>query len=223
MRFGNIIRIMVGAALATKLFVGEAAYAQETYQQPDKKDKVELNLGYNALEVAVTDKADVRTRALTNVDATIGDRLTVGYHGLNEMDNADPSLYYGRHVITAAPKDSQTSAAAVVKTDSAGVFDKKVGIRNTSLPEMLGSYGFIEVTANGDATNLTAFYGREVGPIIIEGYQDVDVPFKGKVSSYSELILTKSLDGKLSVFGRAEIPNNNPKETKGMIGFVFPF
>ncbi|MBI4440211.1 hypothetical protein HY638_04535 [Candidatus Woesearchaeota archaeon] len=222
MRFRNTKRIIVGAALAANL-IAEPAHAQENYQQPHDNGRVELNLGYNALEVAVTDKADVRTRALTNVDATIADRLTVGYHGLNEIDNVDPNSYYGRHVITVSPKGPLISAAAVMKTDAKGVFDKKVGIRNTSLPELLGGYGFIDVTANGEGANATAFYGRDVGPITIEGYQDVDIPYGGKVSSYSELILTKSVDGKLSIFGRAEIPNNQPGKTKGMIGLIFSF
>ena len=124
--------------------------------------KLEIKTGYNALETAVTHETDARHRLWTDVEAIIGD-LTVKENGMNQITNADPDTHYGRNVLVAGKEDLGTYLCTVVKTAADKVIDVKAGIRNTSIIEMIGGYGYIDITGEKDAVNITLWYLKDFG------------------------------------------------------------
>lgn len=211
MTIKNLIKkVITYATVIATLYSG--AIAQE-------KNKT-INFGYNALETALTKDKDVRNRFLSNLDAKLGD-LKVGYWGLNEVNNTDKNTYFGRNVFMIGNKNLNTQGVAVIKADKEGIFDTKLGIRNSSLVEKLRGYGFVDITTNRDAANITGFYGKELPKgISLELYQDIEIPFKDKLFPYIELQINKYLGKNLSAFGRAEIADFDVGKSTYMVGIT---
>ena len=200
MSIKSFIKKMIASAVVIAALYGAFVKAEE-------QKKAEINLRYNALETLVTEDGDVRYRLLSNVDFNIDD-FRVGYSGLNEANNLDEDTYFGRHALLLSKEDSGTSLAAVIKTTKDGAIDKKIGIRNTSLVNKLGGYGRIDAVADGDAANLTAFYGRPFGRgFSAELYHSLEIPFEGKPGHYTEVQVNKDISAWLSLVGRVEIRN----------------
>ncbi|MFH1849849.1 MAG: hypothetical protein ABH879_06720 [archaeon] len=182
--------------------------------------EADMELGHNALETARIKDSGIRTRAVSNVsvDGRLG---SVGYWGMNELTNLDTDTYFGRHVGTAGKNDARYRAAVVAKAIRDGVIDTKVGVRDTGLMEKLGGYGWLDFVADKSALNVTGFFGKPL-PYGLSGslYQDVELPFKGKPTAYTEMQIETPLNERISAFGRAEIPGMNPGNGSYIVGIV---
>ena len=209
----GIKKSITGAALVATLYTAPAI----------AKEKPKLNLGFNALETALTQIGDVRSRLYTNLSLTIGDAY-LGFHGMNETNNLFKGYYFGRQTLIAGKKDSGTKGIVVIKIDKQGIFDKKIGIRNTSLVEKLGGYGFIDLTADKDSANITAFYGKPIAKgTTFEILQAAELPFKGKPGYYTEALINKDVYKKLYAFCRAEMIDFDPEKVTIMGGLAVKF
>ncbi len=183
-------------------------------------EEQKVNWGFNALETAITNDENVRTRALTNVDALLGDSFEIGYHGLNEVENLEGDSYFGIHDFTIGMKDWPVDGVLNVKTDSFGIFDRKVGLRNESLMEMLGGYGYLEALADQDSANLTVFYGKPFeNGLSLELYHSMDFTQDGNFN-YSEVQLNKDLTKNWSLFGRIELPDFDFDGARYLVGIT---
>lgn len=203
-------KALVGGALIASLYLPGLA----------KDKKPELTLGYTALETAITQEGDVRSRLLTSMSFSIAG-IEVGIGGLNELTSLKPSTYFGRNVLTLGPKGASTKALAVLKIDSQGIFDAKYGIRSIGIPEMLGGYGFLDIAVDKDAVSTAMFYGKPLGKGFgVEMLQDFEIPFKGQVFPYTEIQINKDLGDKLMAFARAEIPDFKPAQGIYMAGIA---
>ena len=235
----NIIKSIKNAALAAVMYATLAtgcatkpvefealgAAPQPVVEQVEEKQPSRIKLGYNALEIAATDEGDVRTRLLTNIDFLVGP-VEIGYHPLNEMDNLDTDTYFGNHRFTLGHKDIGTKLEVRVKANSHGATDEKIGVRDYSLVEATGGYGYLESTANKDGANITLFYGRNLGKgFSAEFLQVVDVPFDNgkKTNYYNELQLNMSLGKHFALFGRIEMPGFDVDKNRYLVGGTFKF
>jgi hypothetical protein len=186
----------------------------------DKKNKIELKSDFVSIENALTSAGNMRTRLLANGMISYHS-AKLGYDFLDDTENLSPSnFYYGRNELNLSKEDSNNGLCAVVKADQDGIFDVKYGIKNTSIPEKLGTdYGWIEALLNKDAANVTFFVGKDLAKgLSIEMYNDTEIPFGNKVSNYTELQLNKKIIKHLDAYARAEIANGNMKEGVYMIG-----
>ena len=208
-------------ALLASLLAGSVNVAA---QAPAQTKPVEL--GYNALEVLGTTQGDARVRGLTNVDFSLGE-IKPGFHGLNELTfkQGERTLdtYFGRNVLTLGIGDSKIVPAAVLKIDKTGVFDAKYGIRNTTLPEALGGYGFLDIVFNKDGANATAFYGKEAGRFTIEALESLETPYKGRRAFYSEIQPYLKLGRGYSLTARAEVDGKDFRKGRYLFGGVKKF
>ncbi len=177
-----------------------------------------LNLGYNAVEAAVTSNEDVRTRLLTNADLNLG-QVQIGYHALNEMNNFNGDTYFGRNAFTAGEKSKPVKFVSVVKTNGKGIIDAKAGLRVAKMP---GGYGYVDLTFDTNSTNMTLFYGRPFGKNSFELVQTAEFGTE-KPSYYTEPQVNFSLGKHLAVFGRAEIPGFRLDNAKYLAGIAVVF
>ena len=208
-------------ALLASLLAGSVNVAA---QAPAQTKPVEL--GYNAVEALGTTQGDARIRDLTNVDFSLGE-IKPGFHGLNELTfkQGERTLdtYFGRNVLTLGIGDSKIVPAAVLKIDKTGVFDAKYGIRNTTLPEALGGYGFLDIVFNKDGANATAFYGIEAGRFSIEALGSLEMPYKGRRAFYTEIQPYLKLGKGLSLTARAEVDGKDFRKGRYLFGGVKKF
>lgn len=196
------------------------ALATSLYAPISQAQTIEINPGYNALEVAVTADQDLRTRLLTNVDIEI-DNVTMGYHGLNEMSNLDIDTYFGKHVFTAGAKDYGTKLAGIFKTVNGDIIDEKIGLRNTDFVAKLGGYGSIDAVIDNNSANLTAFFGESLGNgLSAELYLATEIPFNAKATSYTEIQLYKALGDNFSVFARGEFNQLSIDDATYIVGLA---
>ncbi|MBN1385370.1 hypothetical protein JW968_00140 [Candidatus Woesearchaeota archaeon] len=199
----KVKRILAGTLLAAGLYAG-AARAEEAGTQSGHAGFI--SQGYNAVEMAVTDQ-QFRTRLLTNIDASI-EGMQVGIHGMNETNDLSKDGYFGRNVLTAGKKGAGTSLAYVLLTNSNGIVDQKIGIRNTSILKKLGCYGSVDAAVDADGGNMTVFVGKPLpGGMSAEMYHSAEMPFSGDPNHYTEAQLNKDLGKNMSGFVRAEIPD----------------
>ncbi len=182
----------------------------------------EIKSGYNALETATTSEGSIRNRALVNKDLRAGN-INVGYHALAELDDLDPNTHFGRHGLTAGIDDCNVQGIAVLKTGGKGVTDAKYGIRLRNLGK-LGGYGFVDMAADHNSSNLSLFYGRQLGKrTSVEIYEAAEFPFDSNPTSYTEFQVNRSLGNRLSVFGRTETAKFDDKSTKYLFGLAISF
>ena len=202
-----------------------AGYVNAAAQQ-SRQNKPTVELGYNAVEALGTTQGDARIRDLTNVDFSLGE-IKPGFHGLNELTfkQGERTLdtYFGRNVLTLGIGDSKIVPAAVLKIDKTGVFDAKYGIRNTTLPEALGGYGFLDIVFNKDGANATAFYGKEAGRFSIEALGSLEMPYKGRRAFYSEIQPYLKLGRGYSLTARAEVDGKDFRKGRYIFGGVKKF
>jgi len=196
---------------------------------PVRAEEPKVNFGYNALETAVvterTPEGDrsVRNRLLSNVALDIGD-FSLGYQGLNEMNNWYSDTYFGRNRFMFGKTDLPLKFLVDTKANSEGIFDTKFGVRYTDLVKKLGGYGYTDVSANQDALNLTMFYGRPLGKgFSAEISQDCTLTNEEKPAHFTELQLNKSITENLSLFGRAEIQNFDEDSATYLVGASIQF
>ena len=175
---------------------------------------IDASLGYNALETAVTNSEGtdnqafgVRNRALIAGDANIGP-VSVGYSGLHDINDADINTYLSRNVARAGIKGIKTSAAVIVKATNKDILDTKVGIRDQYLTGLLGLYGWVDITANSKAANITTFLGKEVAKgTSVEVFNSLETPYKDARSNYTEFQVNHDIASHLAAFLRAEVSN----------------
>src|SRR3989344_6285151 len=147
----SLKNIAAAALLSITLYSG--ATAQES-------KPIDVNLGYNALETAITQDEDIRSRAYLGAELN-AEPAVLGYTALHELNNANINTYFSRNVVSAGPKDINTRAAMVIKATNKEILDIKYGIRDKNIVGMLGLYGFTDLTADKNAINLTTFIGKE--------------------------------------------------------------
>lgn len=204
--FGRSIRKLLSTVLITGVLV-----------MPATKGNAEVKVGYNALETAAANEAKVRNRLLTGI-GIVAKGVDMEYSALNEVTNGTSETYYGRNVISIGKTGSGMSACAVM-TVIDGVLDTKGGVRNTSLATMLGSYGFLDVTANRDALEAAIFFGRPIAKsVTLELYLATEALFQGHATYYTELQLNKEILTNLAVFGRMEINDFDKNKTVALGG-----
>ena len=211
----SIKKIIVGAALFASLY-------SPTFAQSNKPT---VNLGYNAIENALTYNRAVeptlRTRALLGADVSLNP-VKIGYSGLHEINSFDLDTYYSRNNFNLGKTSSKNSLCAVVKIAGSEIADVKYGFRNTDLLNSLGAdYGWIDATIDKEAGNITFFAGKTINEkSSIELYNSLEMEFKGKFSNYSELQFNHELSKNISTFLRAEFSNGNLKEGTYLVGLT---
>lgn len=162
--------------------------------------------GFNQIQVGLTPEQSRIERMLLNDDIVVNDRFEVGYHGLNEVVDEDTNTYFGDHRITAGLKGVGTKALIQMATNSEGVINKKIGIRNYDLCELMKGYGHVDLAFGEDgAINLAVFYGKPFGKgNSVELFHAMEIPKEGDVSHLTELQLNKELGKGFSAFLRGQ-------------------
>jgi hypothetical protein len=194
------------------------------------QDTLKVNKGFNAIEAGITDQGSLRTRVYTNIEIS-DNNLRVDYHGLNEISaNADKG-YFGRNTfMLGLAKNKTIRLANVVKLASiegkVKVVDYKIGAR-INLPfnaakKVAIDYGFLDVTTDGKALNLTSLIGKDLGKgWSCEVTGAAEISYAGKAGFYTELEGYKNLtkDGHVAVFGRVETcyKKDNTRAIAGVI------
>jgi len=179
----------------------------------------EFTTGYNAIEVGYTDNRETRTRVLTNVGVEAGD-FKAGYEGLNEMNNADPRTYFGRHIAHGGLKGLDTELVSVVKTTNEGVLTVKGGVRQNLPWEAV--YGRVDVTANDEAAEIDALVGIPLGKYFtLELVQGAEFPYSGSAAAYTEVQPIVNLNDNFALFGRLEAYDF--KDATYMVGIIAKF
>jgi len=185
--------IAVGAAIIAG-YMPIAARSEET-------SKLTLVLPYNAVELAGASDSSLRPRLYLNARLTFGDTF-VGFHGLDQANLASErknSWYAGRNTLYFGNSDAALSI--VTQADEKGVQDIKFGLRNYSIPQMMGFKGYIEAVANMDSVRLTAGLVKDLSDNVqIEIVPDYD----SKSGLYAELQLDYALGKNWQVFARGE-------------------
>lgn len=188
--------------LSSILSLSTPIHAEEIKKGP------EVKVGYTAFETGPN-------RLLTNVD--IGDKLTIGHHGIDESPNFTRGMYYGRHAFDVSI-GSELRPAALVVTGPDGFSCTGFGVRNETLLEKLGGYGFLEgfLSPSGIA-DLTIFYGISFDRSSLECYQETIVGGGTKPAHHSEVQGNLPLGGNYFAFGRMEWNNfKDPKLLGGL-------
>ena len=165
--------------------------------------------GFNQAQAGFTPEQSRIERILLNDDIVVNDKFEVGYHGLNEVVNEDKDTYFGDHKITVGLKDVGTKALIQMATNSEGVIDKKIGIRNYDLCKLMKGYGNVDLLFGEDgAINLAVFYGKPFGKGkgkgSVELFHSMDIPKEGDISHFTELQLNKALGKGFSAFLRGQ-------------------
>ena len=213
-----IAAALIGSGLITGCATKPNGFAGKEVEIP----VLRVHPGYNALEAALTDEGNLRNRLLTNLDFSTGD-LKIGYHGVNEMEDLDPDTYFGIHRIHVG---KGTRGEAKIKTNSKGIVDAKFGIRDTTLPMMIGCYGYTEAVTHGKEGEVAVFLGKGLGKgFFLEAFMSASVPYDSdkNVKWYHELELKKSFGDHYSVFLRGEIKDFNRHKTGISVGLTYRF
>ncbi len=194
-----------------------AVKAEET-----KEKERRFSFGYNALEcAALHDSAlherKLRTRNYTSISTGIG-KAELAYEGFNEIDEADKSTYFGRHVLALGKNKAKTQATVMLKS-AYGENTLRAGIRSKSLAEWLRGYGYGEATLNRDEISTSIFFGKafgEKGATSLELFHVTGFPFSGERSHYTEFQANQDvweipwIRKPLGFFTRAEFDNFSP-------------
>jgi len=157
------------------------------------QNKPVVKFGPNAIESHVSYDKDANfkgtnVRAWNSASIQYGS-VNAGYRGMNKVSNVgDTNDYGGRNVGTIGADGIDPKATIVVKTNNDGVKDVKYGVSSTALPKLAGLKGFVDLTFNDKAANLTT---RLFTPIT-EGFQGilttgVEMPYDGKASIGTEI------------------------------------
>jgi len=203
---------------------------EETKEEKKDGPFVKAVGGYNALNTMYgyqpkTSETEgdnfLRLRLLTNVGVDIGN-VEARYSGLNEINNADEGTYYGRHVFFGGLKDLDIKAATIIKTSNEEVLDAKVGIRDThltnSLSNLIGGGGSIDLGFDDEAVGIAPLYTIDFSKLGEFGngfeadvFGDLEFPYKGEPTLYSEVTLRKSFASgplkNVTPIARVEIPD----------------
>jgi hypothetical protein len=175
-----------------------APAAAQTEPVPEKQEN-RIELLYNALEIGPNQDGSIRARLWTMNDL-YANGTVIGIDAFNETNDFEKKTLFGRQALSIGKADSKWRAIAWTKTTNEGSIDTKFGIRNYGIPELLGCYGFIEATANNDAGNLTAFFGKQFNKTWTgEFFHEIDGS-----DNYTELQVNKDLGEHLRAFARAE-------------------
>jgi len=193
--------MLAGALLAITEYVG--AQTQDT-----EKDSVQFNTEFNTLETAVTNQDDlVRTRMI-NAPSVDYKGVHVGFHGLNEINNANPDTYFGRNRLLVGKTEGKNYFIVDAITTKDGLVDTKVGVRNTSIAETIGVYGFLDAETNLDGMSILGFYGRSIGECFsVEGLYVINKEYDGEFNQFLEVQGNYKIGNHLSAFGRMETYN----------------
>lgn len=165
--------------------------------------------------------ADLRTRLVTNASLE-SDGFRAGYQGVNEVNNFDSDTYGGKQVGYAGTDD--LAPAVIMKANSREVKSLKGGIRNTSLAELIGCGGPIDLTANDESVELAIDLGIPVTEKFILGfYQELEMDYDGKASAYTEIQPMYKITDNFKVFMRAEAKDFDFRKATYMVGGMFDF
>jgi hypothetical protein len=210
MKIKNTLKkIVTGASIVLASYMPMKAIAQSdvvedqiinTTEQVDKN--LEGKIGFATLETSLTDDLQPRIRGIVNSNASYK-KIELGYRSLHETQG---NWYFSRNVPTLGKKYANTKLCAVIKADQNGIFDKKYGIRNTSIPSKIGDYGWTTLTANKEGTELAFFVGKDLG----KGYSGeifnaTNVGFDKNISNYNEIQINKQITKHINAFGRFEL------------------
>ena len=199
------------------------AQVEQTVTQTEQKQGPKLRLGNNALETAITDKNDIRSRLFTNVGVDYQGVL-FDFHGMNQINNMNDHTYFGRNVFGIGPSAWSTEAIAALKFNNEKVLDSKYGFRNTCLPAKIADYGWVDVTADTKAGNFQTFLGWKLGErTTLEALQSFEKPYEGKTSKYTELQLNYRLFDHVEVFGRIETNNFDFNQATHLVGITLKY
>lgn len=156
----------------------------------------DFDLGPHFVEASVNTDGNLENRLILNDDIIIGDTVDMGYHGLNIVNDLDMDTYFGNHKFTLGLQalGGHAKLNYNVKTDKEGVIAQRFGVRNYTIPGMLGGYGFIDLLGNKDGIGLDIFYGKPLGKgFTLEIANLMNKPFDGAITNYTELALKKQI------------------------------
>lgn len=194
-----IEKIIVGATALASMYMPIKGVSQEV---KDYLPQIEVGVGFASLEGALTDGESERLRLVENLTFSVGP-AELGYSSLHETDG---NWYFSRNVPSLGIKGKGTSLCAVVKADKRGVFDTKLGVRNTSLPGKIADYGWMTLSGNKKAGELVFFLGEDLGKGFSgEVFNATNVGYKEDFSNYTEIQINKQITKHINGFGRVEL------------------
>jgi hypothetical protein len=181
-----------------------------------------ISLGYNALQVGLTNNKDARFRAYTNV-ALKASPVRLGFHGLNEGSN---NYLFGRETAKLG-LEGIAAADAIYTTRLAGNYpsnleqiDRAAGARINIAGVSLIEYGWADIVkhfGNYKGPEAVIFAGKSV-----EGFNiEATAALKDGDKKYLEVeALTPSVDlgVKLRGYGRIELPGLKMENKSIVIG-----
>lgn len=175
-----------------------------------------LALDYNTIEQGITLTGNYNARLLNKATITNKD-IQAKLHLLNQIDNLNTDAFYGRNRLMLGKKDASLMGEVDVTSISNIPTDVKVGIRDYTIPKLLGLYGHIEATTNKNSVNITAIVGKAFPKqFSLDFLSDNELPFKKPSNHYVELQANKGFGKHLYSFAR--LSSNNLLQPNYMIG-----
>ena len=218
----NLKSKIIGLGVGTTIGILSLLPQKSVAQSPEKKEKIEVKIGYNALESGLTNKGNLRIRTFEDIKFQYKN-INLGFHGLNEWTE-NLKGYFGRNVLTVGSNNKNWKLAGVFKSDSKGIFDKKYGIRFNLKDKLGADYGWADAVFNQKSGNVTTFLGKSLGSkTSIELFNSIEFPFGKKHSVYTEIQLNKKIKKDLSIYARGEMTGTKYKEVVYLLGITKKF
>jgi len=172
--------------------------------------------GFNTLEESVNcADGSARTRAINNIAQEVGG-AEISYHGLNQLNDLDGATYSGVQRFMVRGKDGKVRVLVRVCTAGDGSARTMAGAR---LPNVLGDYGFTDISADQDGANLTVYFGKVIGKRqSLELLHSHNFSFSGAPSAYDEVQYNLKVGRHWDVVARAEVPAFDAKKARWYAG-----
>lgn len=184
-----------------------------------------LNWGYNTAELGLTDEGVVRARAINNVKLDVGAGYSLGFHGLNQIEDGDTDTYNGVNRLHFGENDADNRALLRVKTNKDGAVSTRAGARNTRIPKLFRCGGYVDGTTDKDGANVTAFLTRRLGEDYSASFMhSLDLSYDGsRPKTFAEIQLERAIFRKWKLFGRAEVADRKIRDAKYLAGIGIDF
>jgi len=189
------------------------------FSRANAGEEIKFSKGFNSAELTRDTKDNTDARLITNASVDLADKVKLGYHGLNNLvlpDSEDVDGAYSHAGIQrfyAGVNGFPLQALARCNTDKEGIVDEswRYGIRNTTLPKLIGCGGFVNASYSPDRKdlNLTTLLSKGFGGFYASLMQSVTHATEEKLDRlglYTEAEVGRNLGKGVSAFVRTEVP-----------------
>lgn len=183
-----------------------------------KKKDLAVNLWFNALESAISDKGNARLRWYANIWLSYK-TIEVWYEWMNQF-NENLKNYFARHVATAWIKNKDLKLIWVVKTDKDGIINDQYWLRYMISDKLWIDYWRVDIVWSKEWANATFFLGKSLwkSKTSIELFESIDISKKWKIAPYTELQVNQEIAKWFNVFIRGEMAWVSYKDNVYLLG-----